>query len=289
MDRWPNFFIVGAPKSATTSLYYYLKKIPQIYMSPIKEPNYFSVKTIQENSPERPIRDKKKYLNLFKKVKNEKFFGEASTTYLSDEKAPYLIHDVIPDAHILVSLRDPVERVFSEYLMLKKQGWLKTNFSEDIQIALKKESYRFGPNRRLVVGLYFQSLRRYLNVFGKDNVKIIVFEEFIENPKKTIEEILKFLRVDFFLDDFKGKPYNPYAVYRGQISQKILRNKVITSIVERTLPQSLRSIIRTKIFEKKELKPKMTSIDKNMLIEFYQDDVQKLQSMLGRKLPWRNF
>jgi len=65
MEKWPNLFIVGAPKAGTSSLYAYLKNIPGIYMSHYKEPNYFSAKTIAEKSVARPIRDKTKYLSLF--------------------------------------------------------------------------------------------------------------------------------------------------------------------------------------------------------------------------------
>ena len=88
MDIWPNFFIVGAQKAGSTSLYEYLKNMPEIYMSPIKEPSFFSVKIIPENHPQEAIRDKKEYLKLFEKVKDEKIIGEASPTYLADPEAP---------------------------------------------------------------------------------------------------------------------------------------------------------------------------------------------------------
>ena len=127
MDRWPNFFIVGADKAGSSSLYSYLKEIPEIFMSPIKEPNYFSVKTISQNGLLNTIRDKKKYLALFKNVKDEKIFGEASSSYLADPEAPNLIHQVSPRAKILISLRDPAERIFSHYLMSRRLGKKKSN------------------------------------------------------------------------------------------------------------------------------------------------------------------
>ena len=73
MEKWPNLFIVGAPKAGTSSLYVYLANIPGIFMSKAKEPNYFSKKTIPENKRTlKPlIRDKTKYLALFKKVKDD--------------------------------------------------------------------------------------------------------------------------------------------------------------------------------------------------------------------------
>jgi len=135
IEKWPNFFLVGTPKAGTTSLYEYLKNIPGIYMSPIKEPNYFSVNTIPENFQTKPIRDKETYLKLFEKVSNEKIIGEASAHYLSDQDAPSLIHQIVPHANILISLRDPVERVFSHYLMLFTTGHAEPSF----KLQLKKE------------------------------------------------------------------------------------------------------------------------------------------------------
>ena len=117
MKNWPNFYIVGAPKAGTTSMYEYLKNVPGIYMSAIKEPNYFSINTVPDNHPVlKPIRDKMKYLSLFDDVTNEKIIGEASPDYLPDPDAPHLIHQVAPHAHIVIILRDPVERAFSDYL-----------------------------------------------------------------------------------------------------------------------------------------------------------------------------
>ena len=113
MERWPNFFIVGAPKAGTTSLHEYLSNIPGIFMSAEKEPNYFSMTVIsKDDQSANPIRDKKKYLELFKNAKDEKIIGESSPNYLSDPEAPNLIHQVSPDAKILISLRDPVEQAF---------------------------------------------------------------------------------------------------------------------------------------------------------------------------------
>ena len=133
-EKWPNLFIVGAPKAGTSSLYEYLKKIPGIYMSPIKEPHYFDIQTIPTNHKLNPIRDKKKYLSLFKKVKDEKIVGEASPGYLSDPQAPKLIHQVSPNARIIISLRNPVQRAFSEYLMYVNYGKLTTTFHDQLQM-----------------------------------------------------------------------------------------------------------------------------------------------------------
>ena len=123
MEKWPNFFIVGAPKAGTTSLYEYLKNIPGIYMPPIKETHYFSRIIVPDTiSHFHPIRDKNEYLSLFENVTDEKIIVDDSPSYLADPEAPKLIHEIVPHARILMSLRDPVERAFSGYLPRVRRG-----------------------------------------------------------------------------------------------------------------------------------------------------------------------
>src|ERR1700751_3282597 len=146
----PNFFIVGTGKAGTTSLYHYLKQHPQIYMSPIKEPCYFASEIRLENfGPELlamatrdapalrnyldgPMREKRfggivtcweDYLRLFRQAQAEKGIGEASVCYLWSKTAARNIAAQIPDARILMILRDPAERAFSQYLPLLTNGY----------------------------------------------------------------------------------------------------------------------------------------------------------------------
>ena len=289
MEKWPNFFIVGAPKAGTTSLYEYLKKIPGVYMSPVKEPNYFSVNTIPENFPKRPIRDKKKYLNLFEKVKDEKIVGEASPPYLSDPDVPKLIHEIIPSARILISLRDPVERLFSHYLMLARSGYMKSSFLEELKKELRRRTANSIPHLRFEMGLYSENVKKYLDTFGSKQVKILIFEEWVSDPKATIEEILRFLGLNQIITDFESEAHNPYVAVRGPLAQQILVSKTVSKITKNIIPRSARAFIRDTFFLKKRPKPKMDQESKEILVKFYHDDVQKLQTILGRKLPWPNF
>ncbi len=291
MEKWPNLFIVGTPKAGTSSLYAYLTIIPGIFMSKAKEPNYFSIKTIPDNKRtlKPQIRDKTKYLALFKKVKNEKIFGEASPSYLSDPDAPKLIHQVSPNAKIIIILRDPVERAYSHYLMLIRIGFMKDSFHEEVLKSLKIVRIYNKTSLRLETGLYAEDVQRYLNIFGPKQVKIIIFEEFINNIKKTMKDILSFLDINYELNDFDVEAYNKFGVARGQISQFILRQRIVRSLAERIMSPSRRRVLREKILLKNEPKPKIRKDDKEILIKFYREDVEKIQNILGRKLPWENF
>jgi len=161
-DIWPNFFIVGAPKAGTTSLYNYLRRAPGVYMSPRKEPRYFTTINPVGVTAMRPVRDRAEYLRLFQGAKDEVAIGEASVTYLRDPETPKRIKEVVPGSRIIMLLRDPVERAFSDYLMHVREGWQTLSFQE----VMRTDLY-------LGKGFYAQQVKRYLDIFGPQRVKII--------------------------------------------------------------------------------------------------------------------
>ena len=142
---------------------------------------------------------------------------------------------------------------------------------------------------RLETGLYAEDVQRYLDIFGPKQVKIVIFEEFVKNPKKTMHEILLFLDIIEDLKDFKGEAYNKFAIARGPIAQFILRDKTIRGTLERIIPPSSRRLLREKLLVKNEKKPEMTQTDRDVLKKIFNEDVTKLQKILGRELPWKNF
>ena len=256
-------------------------------MSSIKEPHYFSA--MPKDHRLRPIKDKRKYLNLFKDVTDEKIIGEASPSYLGDSEAPKLIHELVPHAHILISLRDPVERVFSSYLMKNREGGLHRSFNDELQKAMDNKIDHTKPHLRLESDMYSENVKRYFDIFGREQVKVIIFEEFIKDAKGTVEEILRFLGLNQKLDNFEAEVHNPFAVARGSVSQFIFRDSRIRGMAEKILSPQQRKILREKLLTKKQPKPKINQEDKKILAKFYYDDVQKLKQLLERELPWPNF
>lgn len=282
---WPNFFIVGAPRSGTTSLYEYLKKIPKIYMSPVKEPNFFSVSLDLNFLFTKPIRNESEYLKLFKNSKNEKCIGEASSNYLWDPQSPKLISKLIPNAKIIIILRNPVERAFSHYLMHISNGSETRSFKEVIQDAQKSSTNDY-VRRIIECGFYNKQILNYQNFFPNAQIKILFFEDFNKNIQQTIKEILDFLEIDSFMPNNLETKYNQYSVPRGKFSSFVLSNKIIKQIAKNLLSESLGTYFIKNIFNKKVLKPKLDDAEKIILEKIYQNDSQNLQKTLGKKIEW---
>lgn len=276
-ETWPNFFLIGVKKGGTTSLYNYFKAIDGIFMSTYKTPGYFWPKEKQKISTDN-------YLKLFKDVKDEKIIGEA-TGYFSDSRSAKLIYEKIPNAKILLSLRDPIQRAFSDYLGQYRKGYVKESFSEVFTNYLHSKNSQTLQNV-IDAGFYYESVKTFLEIFGKKQFKIIIFEEFIKNPHDTIKDILHFLDINSHVPEIVGEVYNPYREPLGDFGNKIVKNKMINKIGKKIFPgKSAQTVLRT-ILNKQEAKPEIPDDVKKQLADIYETDVKKLQNLLDRSLPW---
>jgi len=290
MERWPNLFIVGPGKTGTTSLYEYLNAIPDIYMSQVKEPHYFTRVARSKMDPTSSLPDKTKYLKLFEKVKDEKIIGEASTGYFATTLVPELIHEVSPDAYIIISLRNPIDRIYSGYLMGFYQGRYKQTFHDELEDFSRHGTKLDGKASLLFRPYAFSECsEQYLKKFGHKHVKILIFEEWIKDPKNTVNEILKFLGLNYTVkDDFQGKTHNPQTVPRGAITKRIISNRFIRKTGAKLFSDSTKEFLK-RFIVKKDSKSQMNEEDRERLVKLYQDDVRKLEKILGREFPWPDF
>lgn len=291
MDNWPNFLIVGAMRSGTTSLHQYLIQHKSIFMpKEVKEPAYFS--KFPGSSPydiRKPT--KEEYLALFQNVTDEKAIGEASVVYLRDPDSPQLIHDTLPDVKIIMILRDPVEQAFSHYLRFFRNN---SNFSfskairkdyENLKTSSKTKTNYDSLGNPLMYGLYGTQLKRYLEFFDMKQIKIFIYEEFFISLEKSLNDLIKFLDIDESFTSLNLQKYNEHYIPRKNLIS-LMKNPIIKSLGTSLLPENTRINLYKKLRSKGTQKPQFNSDDKNFLKDVYSSEVSELEQLLTRKLPW---
>ena len=303
----PNFFIVGTGKAGTTSLYHYLQQHPQIYMSPIKEPCYFAAEIRPDNLTSTHLQHIRRmsrklpapfgwlvskwddYVRLFQDVQHETAIGEASVAYLWSETAATNIASRLPGAKIIAILRDPSERAFSQYLHQLTVGLTHLSFREHIEKCLHNRDRKLGTFYPLLeVGLYSEQVKRYLDRFPGNKVRIYWYEEAWKQPDQFLQDIFRFLDVDFnFPVDTRRKRLQRRAPRFASVNYA-LKQFGITHHLREFAPSWLRSTVRT-VFFGNSRNLKMSSEDRRYLINYYREDILKLASLLNRDLSgWLN-
>ena len=259
MDRLvvkPNFFIVGAPKSGTTNISYYLMQHPQVFMPENLEPYYFARLDIPQNYEREIISDEKKYLNLFKNAKNCKAIGESSPVYLYCPHSALEIKNRFPNSKIIISLRNPIEIAYSEYFSLKFMGFDKNRSFNELLDSSKEQldQNEFHIDSLLEAGFYSKHIKRFQKIFSKNQIKIIIFEEYIKNTIPTINSILSFLDIDKSIA-FKTAPKGAYKVPRNFASQKLMNNSTFRKTAKFIIPTVARQKIGERFLVKESSRP----------------------------------
>jgi hypothetical protein len=197
----PDFFIVGAFKAGTTSLYEYLRQHPQVFMPFHKEPMYFGA----DLDPRYRRMSEDEYLRLFADARPDQRVGEASPWYLYSSSAAAEIQAFAPNAQIIVMLRNPVDVMYAQHSqLLFNQRENLADFGEALAAeddrragrripagALRREPLFYRHSVRFV-----EQVRRYLDVFGRERVHIIVHEDLRDDTAGVVRGTFEFLGVD---------------------------------------------------------------------------------------------
>lgn len=286
---WPHFFVVGEPRSGTTSLHDLLAQHPDIYMSQVKEPHYFS--EIQFPSPDNEVlqitRDEQGYLALFAEAAAGQLRGESSTYYLADPASPRLLHDALPEAKLIAVLRDPIDRAYSHYLLYNRRGNQKKSFYETVQYNIETPNDQQDLTYNLVeLGRYHKHVSNYLKYFSKNRLLVLLTDDLHKRPQETLEQIFEFLGADKNQASKiqPGEAQNSYSRPRNQISSFLLANKTITSVGLKLLPRPLLQKLRYGVLLKQDSKPLLDPRAKALLRQAYEPEVRQLEKLLERDL-----
>ena len=296
--RLPNFIIAGAPKSGTTSLYFYLKQHPDIFVPDKKELHYFSYDWLAANAagPEDDYilttlcADRDAYARQYRSAKHHTAVGEFSPSYLYYCNTAGDIQQMLGNTvKIVLILRNPVEKAYSQYMHQVRNNLEPLSFEQALEAEPQRHAMGWSDIWRYAESsLYARRTRHFIKVFGPSKVRIIVFEEFIADPQNELSGLLRFLGVDDRVPIDTGKVYNRTGKPRSRLTADLLTQPhLVKSVVKRIVPEKIRSRIRLKMQELNSApKEAMPVSCRRKLEDFFRKDIADLETCLDRPLPW---
>lgn len=288
MNRAFQFFCVGAQKAGTSTLHDIIQQNPSINLPKRKETHFF-------RDDDKYAQGLDYYFKLFEKKKKCDNYGEIDPEYLYFEKCAQRILDTFQQVKIVLLLRDPIDRAYSHYLMTKSRGHETLSFEEAISSEGERLKTHFDHINYSYIarGKYNTQIERYEQLFGKQQVAVFLFDDFVATPEKVVTEIAKFVGLPSFdydfslksnvaaepkserIRDFVYKP-NRFKKWVGKlIPSKQMKNDIMAAIVARN-KKKLNKI------------PLSTEVKRKIYKEHFEAEIETLEVRLGRSLEaWK--
>lgn len=303
MQRVPDFFIVGQPKSGTTALYEMLRHHPQIFMPGLKEPNYFARELADKPPPADLPTTMDHYLSLFASARPGELTGEASIFYLWSRTAARNIASVRPDARIIVILREPASFLCSLHLQLIN---VRIETEPDLRNALALEEERRNGRHLPQDGYwpqllrysehmrYVDQLRRYQDAFSPDRLLILIYDDYRRDNPAILCEILRFLDLDDTVSlsandvnrstRVRARRINDAmnAVSEGHGTGSAMFKAAVETVTTQRMRRAAQDVVRRRVVYGKPQRP-----EHGLVLELrrrYKPEVEALTEYLGRDL-----
>ncbi len=312
----PNFLVIGAPRSGTTSLYEYVNSHPAIYMSPTKEPDIFTrpwlerlrranadaVRPLDEEAAgdAEAMADLTPYLALFAGSEGHPIRGEASASYLGDPIAAPALKRYLPDVKMVAILRDPAERMHSHYVhhvrILRDQGATEEGIAAltDTYHRAIDDAVRHGfdkpatndPEVWIRAGFYHRHITRYRSIFPEEQLRIYWFEDLAREPRQLAADVFRFLGVDDTHVLPTTEAFNASVVpNKPRVFRLFTRRNPVMRFARAIAPTRLRAAaMNTRNRLLASGKPQIGGDVRHKLVAIYREDILKLQDLMGRDL-----
>lgn len=297
--RIPDFFIIGAPKAGTTSLYTYLAAHPQVFMPQLKEPFYFCSDFPGYRERATLVGSPQDYLKLFRRATDRHLaVGEASSLYLYSQVAVSNILDFQPDARFIVMLRNPVDLVHSFHSqLLFSLHESVADFEQAWRLQSARANGQSVPTHCLEpavlqyrdVALFGEQLSRLYEQVCPSRVKVLLFREFTADPRRHYKDVLDFLgvpwdrRTDFpKINANKTRRSQRLAQFlrRPPYPLQLLRDSFIRHLGATTWPVRMIGQLNRKPTKRTQLSPQLRA----ELAGVFHDDVRRLERLINRDL-----
>jgi len=303
LPKLPNFLIAGPPKGGTTSLHHYLRQHPQVYMNPIKEPQFFAIADLRarddyaatvarERAPLRAYLDGAQldpaqywitewddYVRMFRNARDEVAIGEASVNYFWMPSAAATIRSRLPNVRLVFMLRDPMERLFAWYMMALRRGG-RVTFREWAERAMSGGP-EYGP--AVDGGRFGTHLARFLTHFPREQMRIYLYDSLRADTRSVVRDLLAFLGVDPDRPLDVSRVHNPTVVPRfpavDRLRRQVLGNRSLTSWLPGPWHQALK-----RLYNRRRIDFTIDPADRRMVIDYYRDEILHAADLIGRDL-----
>lgn len=290
----PNFFVVGAPKAATTALYHALRQHRDVFLPEVKEPHFYAYLADRSAAGHLYADEaaaRRRYAELYAGVDGESAIGDASTTNLVVPGAAAAIAAEVPEARIVAILRQPVDRAFAHWSHFRAAGGEPlADFAEAIrQEGPRREAGSPFTYRYLEWGRYSTQLPAFFERFGRDRVLVHLYDDLCADPDAVVRATLRFLE----LDGSRGVPrverHNENPVPRSPALQRALDGRgrggrAVRTVLPPAARQAAAGWTRRHLSHKPAIHPGLRA----ELTAGLAEEIGRLEALIGRDLArWR--
>ena len=279
-----DFFLIGAARCGTTTLYNYLNNCDDIFLPSVKEPNFFSdvdspktedykLPVSGEKHHAKIINDVNVYNMLYAYALETQLKGDTSPSYVWDTNVAKKLFTHNPEAKIIISLRHPIDRAYSHYIMNHYTGVDNENTFEE---ALKApiNSIWGSCNQYLEMGLYYNQVKAYFDVFPKEQIKILIYEDWINNLELEIKGLFEFLGlavIDSIFD--KTVESNKIQLVKKKALLNFLRQNKIKALIKNLISQKRVNTLKAYFFNdnSKEIEKIKPDLRQELILKFKED------------------
>ncbi len=294
--KLPNFLIIGAAKSGTTALFRYLEQHPQVFISEPKEPHFLA---FDGESPHfcgpgdevmmntKVYTEFPRYESLFNAAGNAAAIGEGSVSTLYYPQSIGRIKKYMPDAKLIVLLRQPAERAWSAFSFMHMRVYEPC---QDFREALRQEAQRISQNWHHIwhyqrQGMYYQQLKPYFDAFGRDQIRVYLFDDFRKNPQPVLRDCFDFLGVDAsFVPGEEPSPHVSGMPKSRLLQAAVARAGTLRKMLKVFIPPRMRKAMHRKFEEMNLRKDKLDPQLRAELTNSFREDILQLQDLLDRDL-----
>ncbi len=284
-----NFMCVGVQKAGTSTLHDILVQHPNLKLPKLKETHHF-------RDDEKFNKGKEHYFNYyFNKAGKQEFYGEIDPEYAYFKEAPDRIKSYFKELKIVFIIRNPVDRAYSHYLMTQRRGLENLAFKDAILNEQERLTSHYNKIHYSYIsrGYYTEQIKRFEDLFGESNVKIVLFDDLIKDTKQTVDETVNFLGLNKFEFNYDVKSNPASEAKNKQLRDFIYKPNALKRIIGKLIPSKKLKDYLMSALNKKNLKPavteKLESDFKKMIYQqYFVNEVESLETKLGVKLSnWK--